>query len=183
MRKTVPKTSANSVGCKTSETKFPAQRNRESIRPQQRFQFAPNRELIRDNRESIPPGDRNRKTARQRSARPEEAHATSLAVACYLASTPTPSCRPNCFFRHGRAYPVERRAFFRTPYLCPTIHAPPLPANPKPGVDQFELPFFTMVALEQGRAASPNRAPNGPISAVNFSTSMSRPNRRYPGIV
>ena len=31
-----------------------------------------------------------------------------------------------------------------------------------PVVDQFELPFFTMVALERGRAASPNRTPNGP---------------------
>jgi hypothetical protein len=33
-------------------------------------------------------------------------------------------------------------------------------------VDQFELPFFTMVALDRGRAAFPNRLPKRPLSSL-----------------
>jgi hypothetical protein len=43
-------------------------------------------------------------------------------------------------------------------------------------VDQFELPFFTMLALERGRAASPNRTPNGP--SHRFSRLRPRDGRR-----
>jgi len=129
-------------------------------------QFTPNRELIRDNRESIPPWGSERKNGSTaiRSSR-GSTYATSLAAACNLASTPT---------RSRRSYPVERRAFF-PPYARPSTPAP-LPANPKPGGDQSELPFFTMLVLERGRAASPNSLPNGP--SHRFSKLRPRDGRR-----
>ena len=116
-------------------------------------QFTPNRELIRNNRELTPAGGSERKNGSTaiRSSR-GNTYATSLAAACYLASTPTRSCR---------SYPVERRSFFRTPYARPSTRLRFRPIR-NLVVDQFELPFFTMVALDRGRAASENRTPNGP---------------------